>query len=84
VWPNKTHKESQSGPTNNKYEEAAKSKVDTDATADIIQSNELDSVVLDQSIAASSGDDTAEAPDQKLPRSKTFSTFLNSFRCAPS
>ncbi|KAG9566867.1 hypothetical protein KCU71_g691, partial [Aureobasidium melanogenum] len=84
VWPNKAHKESQSGPTNNKYEEAAKSKVETDVTADIVQSNELHSVVLDQSIAASSGVDTAEAPDQKLPRSKTFSTFLNSFRCAPS
>lgn len=58
-------------------------KTAVDANGNTEEGSRLDTIALD---GPETGNDTAEAPEQNLPRSKTFSNFLHSFssRCTPS
>ncbi|CAD0109645.1 unnamed protein product [Aureobasidium uvarum] len=84
VQYNTARNESRSEPTSNIQEANAESKIDTTAETNSSQDGKLHLVIPGHSVATSPADDTAGIPEQRLPRSKTFSTFLHSLKCAPS
>ncbi|KAI4852406.1 hypothetical protein E4T44_01511 [Aureobasidium sp. EXF-8845] len=87
VWPNRAREGGQSefkGISHDvlaESEQAKEPKTPANTHAKIDARNTLDTIALDPSATV---DSTTEDPKQRLPRSKTFSSFLHSFKCSPS
>jgi len=84
VYSSAPLKDIPNGHANNMGANPALSGKNTVADATISDGEELQSVNLGQPNAASSENNTTDAPEQKLPRSKTFRNYLPSFKCSPS
>jgi hypothetical protein len=86
LWPNRAREGGQSEFKGILHdvpaviEQTATPKTSADTKVNIEEGGELDPVPLDANATMNS---TGEDPEQKLPRSKTFSTFLHSLRCSP-
>jgi hypothetical protein len=74
--PEYVYKDGPSQSTGNTQAALAVPGNSVDADTTMPEGEELQTVNLGQT--------ATEAPEQKLPRSKTFSTFLHSFKCSPS
>jgi hypothetical protein len=85
VWPNRAREGGQSEfkgilhDVSAETERTKKPKTSADANVDVEERGKLVTVPLDANATLDSTD-----PEQKLPRSKTFSTFLHSLKCTPS
>lgn len=96
VWPNRAREGGQSEFKGILHDVAAKSDQETaihqviksQATSDPASNanaeDKLDTVALTQTGESSSEDSATEPPEQTLPRSKTFSSLLQSFKCPVS
>ena len=84
VYSSAPLKDNPNGHANNMGATPALSGKHTVADTTISDGEELQSVNLGQSNAASSENNPTEAPERKLPRSKTFRNYLPSFKCSPS
>jgi hypothetical protein len=87
VWPNRAREGGQSEFKGILHdvpaatEQTTKPKTSADANVNIEEGGKLDTIPLD---ANATVDSTGEDPEQKMPRYKTFSTFLHSLKCSPS